>query len=72
VTSQAISHYRVIDRPGSGGMGDVYLATDVRPGRKVALKLLRSELTTNEDGVLLFDQEARAASALSPEHPHHI
>jgi eukaryotic-like serine/threonine-protein kinase len=68
VISQSISHYRVIDQLGSGGMGEVYLATDVRLGRKVALKLLRAEFTTNEDRVRLFEQEARAASALS--HPN--
>jgi serine/threonine-protein kinase len=49
-------------------MGEVYLAEDVRLGRKVALKILNADLTRHEDRVRRFEQEARAASALS--HPN--
>ncbi|MBA2440521.1 MAG: serine/threonine-protein kinase [Thermoleophilaceae bacterium] len=60
--------YEVINLIGSGGMGEVWLATEVRLGRKVALKLLPSDLTRDPTRVLRFEQEARAASALN--HPN--
>ncbi|MFY9610461.1 MAG: protein kinase [Blastocatellia bacterium] len=63
-----LSHYRIVSRIGAGGMGEVYLAEDVRLGRKVALKILNADLTKHEDRVRRFEQEARAASALS--HPN--
>ena len=53
---------------GRGGMGEVYLAHDTRLGRKVAVKLLRPDLTSNPDAVRRFEQEARAASSLN--HPN--
>src|SRR2546425_411189 len=65
---QQIGPYKVISLIGRGGMGEVYLAQDSRLGRKVALKLLRSEFTQNEDRLRRFQQEARAASALN--HPN--
>jgi len=65
---QALSHYHIIAKLGSGGMGEVYLAEDTRLGRKVALKILSADLTKNEDRVRRFEQEARAASALT--HPN--
>jgi serine/threonine protein kinase/Flp pilus assembly protein TadD len=65
---KSISRYRILEKLGSGGMGEVYLAEDTRLGRKVALKLLAQELTQNRDRLSRFDQEAYAASALN--HPN--
>ena len=65
-----INQYKIIARLGSGGMGEVYLAQDVRLRRKVALKLLFEDVTKNEDWVRRFEQEAYAASALN--HPNII
>ena len=65
---KALSHYHITAKLGSGGMGEVYLAEDARLGRKVALKILNADLTKHEDRVRRFEQEARAASALS--HPN--
>jgi serine/threonine protein kinase len=63
-----ISHYRILDKLGAGGMGEVYLAEVVRLRRKVALKILNADFTKSEDRVRRFEQGARAASALS--HPN--
>ncbi len=63
-----LGRYEVRSRIGQGGMGEVYLAEDASLGRKVALKLLRGELTRNEERLRRFRQEARAASALN--HPN--
>ncbi|MGH9842779.1 MAG: protein kinase domain-containing protein [Blastocatellia bacterium] len=68
--AEAISHYRLLSRLGTGGMGEVYLAEDPRLGRKVALKLLPASFTAEADRVRRFEQEARAASALN--HPNII
>jgi eukaryotic-like serine/threonine-protein kinase len=65
---KSISRYRLLEKLGAGGMGEVYLAEDTRLGRKVALKLLAEELTQNRDRLSRFDQEAYAASALN--HPN--
>jgi predicted ATPase/serine/threonine protein kinase len=63
-----VGAYDIERRVGRGGMGEVYLAHDSRLGRKVALKLLRPDLTGHPDVTRRFEQEARAASALN--HPN--
>ena len=65
-----VSHYKIHSQIGAGGMGEVYLATDTLLDRKVALKLLPSEATSDQHRVRRFLQEAKAASSLN--HPHII
>ena len=65
---QLIGHYTISALLGAGGMGEVYLAEDLKLGRQVALKLLPLEFTTHPDRVRRFELEARAASALN--HPN--
>ncbi len=68
LAGRQIGHYKVVSQIGKGGMGVVYLAQDKRLGRKVALKILPSYFTRNQQRVRRFEQEARAASALN--HPN--
>lgn len=65
---QQIGNYKIVRQLGSGGMGVVFLADDIRLNRKIALKLLPAQFTTNADRVSRFEREARAASALN--HPN--
>jgi eukaryotic-like serine/threonine-protein kinase len=65
---RTLGHYRVLEQIGSGGMGEVYRATDDRLGRDVALKVLKPELAQDRDRLRRFELEARSAALLN--HPN--
>jgi serine/threonine protein kinase len=68
LVGQTFGHYKVSKRIGAGGMGEVYLATDVKAGRKAALKLLPMRFTGDAERLRRFQQEAHAVVALN--HPN--
>jgi serine/threonine protein kinase len=68
LVGQTIGHYRILERIGAGGLGEVYVASDVRAARKAALKVLPTRFTGDAARLRRFQQEARAVAGLN--HPN--
>src|SRR5205814_6565353 len=72
VTGTKLGRYEIRSQLGKGGMGEVYLAQDSRLDRKVAIKILPSEVASNQERMRRFVQEAKAAAALNHPNIAHI
>jgi serine/threonine protein kinase len=70
MVGQVVAHYQIVAPLGKGGMGEVYLASDTKLNRKVALKILPAEFTNHKERLRRFIQEAKTASSLN--HPNII
>ena len=68
MVGKTISHYKILEKLGEGGMGEVYLAEDLKLERKVAIKFLPQHLTKDKENVERFEREAKAAASLN--HPN--
>ena len=68
MTPTVVTHYRLLNHLGEGGMGVVYRGEDLQLGREVAIKLLRTEAVTSAEWLARFEREAKLASSL--QHPH--
>ena len=68
MVGRTLAHYRILEKLGSGGMGEVYRAEDTKLGREVAVKVLRADFASDPDRWPRFEREARAVAALN--HPN--